>query len=92
MKTAVILVAGMGTRLRGITNDEIPKPFLAINGLSLIERSIEKLLDSGIKKIILVTGHLDYFFEPLKKKYSSVVTIKNSNYANIKQYGKFLLC
>ena len=82
MKTAVILVAGMGTRLRGITNDEIPKPFLTINGLSLIERSIEKLLDSGIKKIILVTGHLDYFFEPLKKKYSSVVTIKNSNYAN----------
>ena len=51
MKTAVILVAGMGTRLRGVTNDEIPKPFLTINGLSLIERSIEKLLDSGIKKI-----------------------------------------
>ena len=89
MKTAVILVAGMGTRLRGITNDEIPKPFLTINGLSLIERSIEKLLDSGIKKIILVTGHLDYFFEPLKKKYSSVVTIKNSNYANTSSMGSF---
>lgn len=89
MKTAVILVAGMGTRLRGITNDEIPKPFLTINGLSLIERSIEKLLDSGIKKIILVTGHLDYFFDPLKKKYNSVVTIKNSNYANTSSMGSF---
>ncbi len=89
MKTAVILVAGMGTRLRGITNDEIPKPFLTINGLSLIERSIEKLLDSGIKKIILVTGHLDYFFEPLKKKYSNVVTIKNNNYANTSSMGSF---
>lgn len=89
MKTAVILVAGMGTRLRGVTNDEIPKPFLTINGLSLIERSIEKLLDSGIKKIILVTGHLDYFFEPLKKKYNSVITIKNSNYANTSSMGSF---
>lgn len=38
---AVILVAGMGTRLRNITHDEIPKPFLKINGQSLIERSIE---------------------------------------------------
>ncbi|WP_304158967.1 phosphocholine cytidylyltransferase family protein, partial [Fusobacterium ulcerans] len=38
---------------------------------------------------ILVTGHLDYFFEPLKKKYSSVVTIKNNNYANTSSMGSF---
>ena len=78
---AVILTAGMGTRLRNVTNDEIPKPFLKINGKSLIERSIEKLIDSGIKEIILVTGHLDYFFEELKKKYSEIKTVKNNEYA-----------
>lgn len=78
---AVILTAGMGTRLRNITNDEIPKPFLRINNKSLIERSIEKLIDSEIKEIILVTGHLDYFFEELKKKYPEIKTVKNEEYA-----------
>lgn len=78
---AVILTAGMGTRLRNITNDEIPKPFLRINGKSLIERSIEKLIDSGIKEIILVTGHLNFFFEELKEKYSEIKTVKNEEYA-----------
>lgn len=78
---AVILTAGMGTRLRNITNDEIPKPFLRINNKPLIERSIEKLIDSGIKEIILVTGHLNYFFEELKKKYPEIKTVKNKKYA-----------
>ena len=78
---AVILTAGMGTRLRNITNDEIPKPFLRINNKPLIERSIEKLIDSGIKEIILVTGHLNHFFEELKKKYPEIKTVKNEKYA-----------
>lgn len=78
---AVILTAGMGTRLRNVTNDEIPKPFLRINNKPLIERSIEKLKDSGIKEIILVTGHLDYFFEELKNKYEGIKTVKNENYS-----------
>lgn len=78
---AVVLTAGMGTRLRNITNDEIPKPFLRINNKPLIERSIEKLIDSGIKEIILVTGHLNHFFEELKKKYPEIKTVKNEKYA-----------
>lgn len=78
---AVILVAGMGTRLRNVTKNEIPKPFLQINNKSLIERSIEKLKDSGIEEIILVTGHLNYFFEKLKEKYSGIKTVKNENYS-----------
>ncbi|MDY2981715.1 MAG: phosphocholine cytidylyltransferase family protein [Fusobacterium sp.] len=77
---AVILTAGMGTRLRNITNDEIPKPFLKINNKPLIERSVEKLIDSGIKEIILVTGHLDHFFEKLKNKYPGIKTVKNEKY------------
>ncbi|MGB6128809.1 MAG: phosphocholine cytidylyltransferase family protein [Psychrilyobacter sp.] len=81
IKTAVVLVAGKGTRLRSVTNNEIPKPFLPINGISLIERSIEKLTDCGIEKIILVTGHLDHFFEGLKNKYSNIITVKNEEFA-----------
>lgn len=89
IKTTVILVAGMGTRLRNLTNDEIPKPFFRINDISLIERSINKLLLHGIEKIILVTGHLDCFFENLKEKYPQIVTIKNANYMNTSSMGSF---
>lgn len=89
VKTAVILVAGMGTRLRNLTHDEIPKPFFKINDIPLIERSIDKLLSVGIEKIILVAGHLDYFFEELKKKYPQIVTVKNENYMNTSSMGSF---
>lgn len=78
---AVILAAGMGTRLRSITNNEIPKPFLKINNKPLIERSIEKLKDSGIKEIIIVTGHLNHFFDELKNKYEGIQTVKNDEFA-----------
>ena len=81
IKTAVILAAGKGTRLRSITNNEIPKPFLPINGTPLIERSIEKLTECGIEKIIVVTGHLEEFFAKLTEKYSNVVTVKNREFA-----------
>lgn len=51
IKTAVILAAGMESRLSDITNDQIPKGLLSINGKTLIERSIEKLRSIGIEKI-----------------------------------------
>ena len=80
IKTAVILAAGKGTRLRSITNNEIPKPFLPINEIPLVVRSIEKLTECGIEKIIIVTGHLNHFFDELKEKYSNVVTVKNEEF------------
>lgn len=81
MKKAVILAAGMGTRLRSVTNNLVPKPFLKISGKSLIERSIEKLKEVGVEEIIIVTGHLSHFFDELKNKYTGIRTIKNENFA-----------
>lgn len=89
INTAVILAAGMGTRLRSVTGNQIPKPFLPINGLSLIERSIEKITVCGINRIIIVTGHLDHFFEELKVKYPNIETVKNRDYANTGSMGSF---
>ena len=78
---AVILAVGMGTRLRNITNNEIPKPFLEINGLSLIERSINKLNLCGIEEIIIVVGHLKEFFIELSKKYTNIRLVENKDYS-----------
>ncbi len=79
MKTAVILAAGLGTRLKEKTKD-MPKGFLQIEGVSLIERSILKLLNVGIKKIFIGTGYLSEHFERLSDFYP-VQCIKSDKYA-----------
>lgn len=86
---AVILAAGLGSRLRSITKNEIPKPFLKIKNRSLIERSIEKLKDCGIQEIIIVTGHLNHFFDSLKEKYQGVKIVKNDDYSETGSMASF---
>lgn len=80
IKTAVILAAGMGSRLQDITDGKYPKGFIEINGKSLIERSIEKLRSLGIEKIYIVTGHLSQFYDELAKKNNYIKTKKNRKY------------
>lgn len=64
--SAVIMAGGKGSRLHSITNDEIPKPMVPVDGKPLLEYQVEKLKLYGIKKIIMIVGHLgekiaDYF-------------------------------
>lgn len=82
VETAVILAAGMGTRLRSITNNMIPKGFLDVEGTGLVPRSIKNLFDAGIKKIYIATGHLNEFYDKLAEKDSRIITLRNSNYSS----------
>ena len=61
IKTAVILAAGMGTRLEGISK-WVPKGFLKLGDIFIIEESINRLQQAGIERIIIVTGHLKEFY------------------------------
>lgn len=65
---AILLAAGMGTRLRPITL-ETPKPLITVNGDTLIERQIKYLNEIGITDIVVVTGYLKDKFDFLKDKY-----------------------
>ena len=75
---AILLAAGMGTRLRPLTL-ETPKPLIKVNGESMIERQIEALKDIGVEEIIIVTGYLKEKFDFLKEKYG-VKLIHNDKY------------
>ncbi|CUO43277.1 sugar phosphate nucleotidyltransferase [Clostridium disporicum] len=75
---AILLAAGMGTRLRPLTL-ETPKPLIKVNGESMIERQIEALKDIGVDEIIIVTGYLKEKFDFLKEKYG-VKLIHNDKY------------
>lgn len=67
IETAVILAAGRGTRLQPYTFD-IPKGFMPVGDERLIERSVRLLKESGIKNIIIGTGHLHEHYEKFAKE------------------------
>ena len=54
---ALILVGGLGTRLRPYT-EQVPKPMVEIDGRPFLEFKIESLRKHGIKDFILLVGHL----------------------------------
>lgn len=63
MMQAVIMAGGKGTRLRAITNDEIPKPMVPIAGKPILQWQIENLRRGGVTDVILVVGHLGEMIE-----------------------------
>jgi len=56
---AVILAAGIASRLRPLTNNT-PKCLLKVGSKSILELTIENLVANGINEIIIVTGFLDH--------------------------------
>jgi 2-aminoethylphosphonate-pyruvate transaminase len=77
---AIILAAGRGTRLKGITKDR-PKGFIVLDKKPIIEESIIKLFEAGIKNIIIGTGYRAEQYDKLARKYSRVICVKNELYA-----------
>jgi len=55
-RDAVILAAGLGTRLRAVVDDR-PKGLIEIDGQSLIGRSVAQLRTAGVTQITIVTGY-----------------------------------
>ena len=65
---AIILAAGMGTRLRPLTNDR-PKCLVEVNGVPMVERQIHFLKEKGIEDITLISGYKAEALDFLKEKY-----------------------
>lgn len=82
IKSAVIMAAGLGTRMRPLT-DRMPKPLAEINGIPLIETSIKAMRCSGIEKIAVVTGYLGEQLAYLAEKYGNLSIVRNDNYASM---------
>ena len=86
---ALILAAGMGTRLRGQW-DEQPKGLLPVDGISLIARSVAQLQAAGIREIVLVTGHLAARYEEAPAAQGGFRCVHNPDFARAGSF--FSLC
>src|SRR5256885_5535265 len=75
---AMILAAGLGTRLRPLT-DNIPKALVELNGRSLLEITIERLKSFGVTDLIVnVHHHTEQIAAFLKSKNNFGLRVKLS--------------
>lgn len=70
IKKAMILAAGLGKRMRPLT-EKIPKPLIKVGPKNFLERSIELLIKIGIDELVINTHHLSQEIDNF---------IKNKNY------------
>ena len=54
---AVVIAAGLGTRLRPLT-ERYAKPVLPIDGVPVLSLLLRELADAGCPQVTIVTGHL----------------------------------
>jgi len=78
MRTAIILAAGCGSRIRNLHADA-PKGFIEIGHKPIIEHSIGRLRDAGISRIIIVTCYASDHYFNLARKYEDLVEIIHNN-------------
>lgn len=56
-RRAIVLVAGKGVRLKPRT-DAVPKPLTEVNGVTILQNTLQRLSEFGVREVYLVTGHL----------------------------------
>jgi N-acetyl-alpha-D-muramate 1-phosphate uridylyltransferase len=76
---AMIFAAGLGTRLKPIT-DHMPKALVEVNGITLLEHTIRKLQDFGIREILVNVHHFsEQIISFLKNKNNFGIRIEISD-------------
>ena len=81
---AIILAAGVGSRIRPLTNNS-PKSLLKVGGNTILEMMISHIQDCGISEVVFVLGYL-------QKQIKNFVKIKfpdlNSHFVTNDEYAK----
>lgn len=68
--TAMLLAAGLGTRMRPLTNDK-PKPLVKVAGKALIDWTLDQLAAAGVARAVVNVHH----FAPLLARHVSTRSV-----------------
>jgi NDP-sugar pyrophosphorylase family protein len=66
----MVLAAGLGTRLRPLTNDR-PKALVEVAGQTLLEIALERLKKFGVREVIVNTHHFAEMIPAYLEKYDN---------------------
>jgi len=80
---AVILAAGLGTRL-SVVSGYLPKPLVTFEGRPMLEHVMSRAKQAGIERFVIVTGHqgkmVSRWFEHSSLRNTPVTWVQNHDY------------
>lgn len=94
MKTrlAVVLAAGLGSRLRPLTDDR-PKALVAVGGRTLLGRMLDSLAAHGVEHLVVATGYRgDAVAAALRDAPIRVTLRPNPDYDTTQNVTSFAIC
>ncbi len=78
---ALILAAGLGTRLAPLTNDR-PKSLVSVNGKPILMKQIENLHENNIDDITVISGYkADILEKEVHTHYPDIHIVESTSYA-----------
>ncbi len=84
---AMVFAAGLGTRMRPVT-DTMPKPLIKVGGRALIDHSLDRFAEAGVKKAIVNVHYLpDMVIEHLLKRAQPEIIISDERDKLLDQGG-----
>jgi MurNAc alpha-1-phosphate uridylyltransferase len=87
IRTAMVLAAGRGERMRPLTNT-LPKPLVAVAGKPLIDHVLDRLADSGVERAVVNVHYLaDLLERHLKDRSSPKIAISDERDALLETGG-----
>lgn len=90
IETAMVLAAGLGTRMRPLT-DRVPKPLITLGGKPLLDHVLDRLAEAGIERAVVNVHHLaDKIEAHLKVRTAPAITISDERGAILETGGGVL--
>src|SRR4051812_2001226 len=79
---AIILAAGVGSRLRPLTDDR-PKCLVSLGAETIVSRAVRILQECGIERLIVATGYLESALRTaLSRTALEIAYVHNPDYAS----------
>ena len=84
--TAIVLAAGLGQRMRPIT-DTLPKPLVEVGGRALIDHALARLAAAGVERVIVNVHHLADLVEAHVRRRAPAVVVSDERDALLETGG-----